>query len=111
VTISKGEISEQLHSHCTDCRQESGSAFTFFAVWPLGQFEHKGRTAEFSGHRFCPECGSRMFSENETEAEIKLGILTKVPTYLVPTYKVWLKRREPWLLPIQAAEQYDEDQP
>lgn len=52
-----------------------------------------------------------MFSENETEAEIKLGILTKVPTYLVPTYKVWLKRREPWLLPIQAAEQYDEDQP
>lgn len=97
--------------HCTDCRQESGSAFTFFAVWPSDQFEHKGETEEYSGRRFCPDCGSRMFSTNETETEIKLGVLTEAPTSLVPTYELWIKRREPWLAPIKGAEQHEEDRP
>lgn len=95
--------------HCTDCRQESGSAFTFFAVWPAAEFESKGETREFAGRRFCPNCGSRLFSANEDEAEIKLGILTEAPTPLAPTYELWIKRREKWLRPIEGAEQYLED--
>lgn len=97
--------------HCTDCRQESGSAFTFFAVWPASGFETRGGTSEFEGRQFCPNCGSRLFSANEEEAEIKLGILTETPTPLVPTYELWIKRREKWLRPIEGAEQYDEDRP
>jgi hypothetical protein len=27
----------------------------------------------------------------------------------VPSYELWVKRREPWLRPIEGAEQYDED--
>ena len=65
--------------HCTDCRQESGSAFTFYAVWPAHQFEHVGETSEFHGQHFCPRCGSRLFSADDREAEIKLGILSEVP--------------------------------
>ena len=95
--------------HCTDCRQESGSAFTFFAVWPATEFESQGETSEFAGRRFCPNCGSRLFSANEDEAEIKLGILTEAPTPLAPTYELWIKRREKWLRPIEGAEQYLED--
>jgi hypothetical protein len=95
--------------HCTDCRQESGSAFTFFAVWPATEFESQGETREFAGRRFCPNCGSRLFSANEDEAEIKLGILTEAPTPLAPTYELWIKRREKWLRPIEGAEQYLED--
>ncbi|MDR7144927.1 GFA family protein [Rhizobium sp. BE258] len=95
--------------HCTDCRQESGSAFTFFAVWPATEFESQGGTREFAGRRFCPNCGSRLFSANEDEAEIKLGILTEAPTPLAPTYELWIKRREKWLRPIEGAEQYLED--
>ncbi|MDM9627766.1 GFA family protein [Rhizobium sp. S152] len=95
--------------HCTDCRQESGSAFTFFAVWPAAGFEFKGETGEFEGRRFCPNCGSRMFSANADEAEIKLGILTEAPTSLAPTYELWVKRREKWLAPIEGAQQFDED--
>ena len=49
--------------HCTDCRQESGSAFTFYAIWPVGQFEHAGETSEFRGQRFCGRCGSRRILE------------------------------------------------
>jgi hypothetical protein len=97
--------------HCTDCRRESGSAFTFFAVWHASEFEFKGETVEFEGRRFCPKCGSRLFSSNEHEAEIKLGILTEAPTPLAPTYELWIKRREKWLAPIEGAEQYDEDRP
>ena len=95
--------------HCMDCRKESGSAFTFYAVWPAGQFEHAGNTAEFRGQRFCPRCGARLFSLDEQEAEIKLGILSQAPTPLVPSYELWVKRREPWLRPVPGAEQFDEN--
>jgi hypothetical protein len=30
--------------HCKDCRQESGSAFTFFGVWPQSVFDAAGDT-------------------------------------------------------------------
>ena len=95
--------------HCINCRQETGSAFTFYAVWPAQQFEHVGETSEFGGHRFCPRCGSHVFSLDEREAEIKLGALSEAPTTLVPTYELWTKRREPWLRPIDGAEQFVED--
>ena len=38
------------------------------------EFETKGETREFRGRSFCPKCGSRLFSADEQEAEIKLGI-------------------------------------
>lgn len=95
--------------HCTDCRQESGSAFTFYAIWPVDQFEHHGDASEFAGRSFCPTCGSRLFSVDDTEAEIKLGVFTDAPTRMVPTYELWIKRREPWLSPVAGAEQYEED--
>lgn len=95
--------------HCTDCRQESGSAFTFYAVWPVQQFERVGETSEFGGRHFCPRCGSRLFSVDDREAEVKLGIVSEAPTRLVPGYELWIKRREPWLRPIEGAKQYEEN--
>jgi hypothetical protein len=97
--------------HCTDCRQESGSAFTFYGMWPLSRFRTEGETVDHSGRRFCPVCGSRLFSYDSDEAEIKLGTLDAAPTGLAPSYELWVKRREGWLLPIEGAEQYDEDRP
>lgn len=95
--------------HCTDCRQESGSAFTYFAVWSAEQFETRGETTEYSGRSFCSRCGSRLYSANDKEAEVKLGSLRDPPTGLTPTYELWVKRRETWLPPISGAEQFDED--
>lgn len=43
-----------------------------------------------------------MFSADEKEAEIKLGILTEAPTALSPTYELWTERREAWLRPSKA---------
>lgn len=106
---ARGEPKRVGLCHCTDCRKESGSAFTFYAIWPAGQFEHEGETAGFAGRRFCARCGSRLFSADETEAEIKLGILDEAPTLLTPTYELWTKRREHWLRPVEGAEQYEQD--
>ncbi|QRI63554.1 GFA family protein [Shinella sp. PSBB067] len=95
--------------HCMDCRKESGSAFTFYAVWPDGQFAREGETAEFRGQRFCPRCGARLFCADGREVEVKLGILSQAPTPLVPRYELWTRRREPWLRPVEGAEQFEEN--
>lgn len=94
--------------HCANCRKESGSAFTYCAAWPADAFEAVGATREFKGQHFCPGCGARLFAVDDREAEIQLGILSQAPTGLVPSYELWTKRREPWLLPIAGAEQYEE---
>ncbi|WFS03222.1 GFA family protein [Rhizobium tumorigenes] len=97
--------------HCTDCRQESGSAFTFFGVWDASYFETTGLTIDWEGREFCPACGSRLFSVDDKEVEIKLGTLDEAPTTLTPTYELWVKRREAWLQPVTGAEQFEEDRP
>ncbi|SES27128.1 GFA family protein [Rhizobium sp. NFR03] len=95
--------------HCTDCRRESGSAFAFFGIWPASAFEGHGETVDYAERRFCPACGSRLFSLNDEEAEIKLGSLTDAPSGLAPSYELWTKRRETWLAALPGTEQFDED--
>ncbi|AFK56348.1 GFA family protein [Tistrella mobilis] len=97
--------------HCTDCRKESGSAFTYYGVWHPARTNITGESVEYRGQCFCPQCGARLFSKNGTEVEIKLGILSPAPTGLVPGYELWVKRREPWLRPVDGAEQFDENRP
>jgi hypothetical protein len=80
-------------------------------MWPAAAFSSTGETEEHSGRRFCRHCGSRMYSLDENEAEIKLGTLADAPTGLTPSYELWVKRREDWLVPVEGAEQYDEDRP
>lgn len=95
--------------HCTDCRQESGSAFTYLGVWPESGFETSGSTETFEGRQFCPSCGSRLYAVDEGEAEIKLGALREAPVDISPTYELWVKRREPWLKAIPNADQFQQD--
>ncbi|EUB98435.1 glutathione-dependent formaldehyde-activating GFA [Rhizobium sp. CF080] len=95
--------------HCTDCRKESGSSFATFGIWPRHAFESRGAVKYFHGRGFCPECGSRVFSESDDdEIEIRVGSLDMAPTDLEPTYELWVKRRENWLSPLSVS-QFDED--
>lgn len=95
--------------HCADCRKFSGSAFTFFAVWPLQAFNSSGAASVFEGRSFCPRCGSRVFSLRNDEAEVMAGSLDAAPGDLVPAYEIWVPRREEWLLKLPWADQYAED--
>ena len=106
-----GEPSRVGLCHCHDCRRESGSAFTLFAIWPRDHFRYSGEPKVFNGRGFCPDCGSRLFNLNETEVEIRAGSLDEAPTDLVPQYEIWVKRREPWLPALPGLPQYEEDRP
>lgn len=95
--------------HCTDCRKESGSSFATFGIWPRHAFKSIGEVKYFHGRGFCPECGSRVFSESDgDEIEIRVGSLDMAPTDLEPTYELWVKRRENWLSPLPVS-QFEED--
>jgi hypothetical protein len=95
--------------HCTSCRQESGSMFTAFGVWPRSAFSSSGTFNTWQGRSFCPECGSRLFALRDDEAEIKLGTLEDAPTGFTPEYELWVWRRERWLHPLSGAEQHQRD--
>ncbi len=95
--------------HCQDCRRASGGAFSFFGVWPLSDFQGAGELQTFQRRSFCPRCGSRVASLRDDEAEIMLGALDMAPSDLIPAYELWIGRREPWLMDLQWAEQFEHD--
>ncbi|MGZ6017797.1 MAG: GFA family protein [Phenylobacterium sp.] len=103
--------------HCESCRKESGSAFSYFGIWPKAAATLSGELACFrtraGGERFCPTCGSSLFNwtEDSDEIEIKLGALDDPPSGLAPAYELWTFRREPWLAHQPGAEQHTRDRP
>ncbi len=103
--------------HCETCRKDSGSAFSFFGVWPRAAATLSGELgcwrSRAGGERFCPKCGSSLFSwgDDSAEIEIKLGTLDAPPTALAPAYELWTIRREPWLAHQPDAEQHARDRP
>jgi len=101
--------------HCANCRKASGSAFSFFAIWPRAAVALSGELgcwqSRAGGDRFCPKCGSSMFcwSDGAEEIEIKIGTLDDPPSTLAPAYELWTIRREPWLALLAGAEQHHRD--
>jgi hypothetical protein len=95
--------------HCQDCRRLSGSAFNFFGIWPKSGYNATGELRSFAGRSFCPNCGSRIASLRDDEAEIMIGALDDVPSDILPDYEIWIARREPWLMNLHWSEQFDYD--
>jgi len=95
--------------HCQDCRRTSGSAYNFFGVWPRLAYEGSGELTTFGGRSFCPNCGSRVASLRDDEAEIMLGSLDIAPGDFIPGYELWIHRREPWLMDLPWADQFEHD--
>lgn len=108
----QGEPVHVGRCHCADCRKESGSAFTIYAQWPVEAFELTGELADYEGRCFCARCGSRVLNPTEpgdTVIEIALGTLDDAPFELTPEAELWVKRREPWIAPVEGAAQYTEN--
>lgn len=104
-----GEPTHVGRCHCTDCRKESGSAFTVYAQWPRDRFELHGACATYDGRSFCPRCGSRLGCfDHEDDVEIRIGSLDEAPFRLTPEAEIWVRRREPWLHPVESASQHEE---
>jgi len=103
--------------HCETSRKETGSAFSYFGIWPKAKTIVTGNSHSWpskAGRRhFCPTCGSSVFDAEDTsdEIEFKLGTLDKPPSELRPTYELWIIRREHWLDPLPDNEQHERDRP
>jgi hypothetical protein len=107
----RGEPVRVGRCHCTDCRKESGSAFSVYGQWPIEAFELSGEISSYDGRGFCPRCGSRLLNPAEpgdTLIEIRIGSLDDAPFELKPEHEIWVKRRESWLSAVEGAEQYEE---
>jgi hypothetical protein len=82
-----------------DLPQGSGAPFTTNVIW---RATIEGETASWKettdARHFCPSCGFAMFgiSDGAGEIEIRIGAFDLAPTDLVPTYELWVPRREKW---------------
>lgn len=95
--------------HCSNCRKQSGSAFSVNLLFKASAVRYEGdlTTYEdsdtFSGNavlrKFCGLCGSPIFSE-PTDGKgliiVKAGTLDD-PSSAVPTVSVWTATALPWV--------------
>lgn len=94
--------------HCRHCQKQSGSAFAVNIVVPTRAVDLKGELKTYddvadSGailhRRFCPECGSPLFSIMAGAPKItiiKAGTLNDV-SELKPQFQIWCDSAQPWI--------------
>lgn len=110
--------------HCLTCRKRHGAPCNAFAAFRVEKVRIEGRTQAWAisdGHGLshgCATCGSPLFwtarswledGKGDGEIEIHLGGLDETGQF-TPQYEVWVKRREPWMPPLNVP-QYVENRP
>lgn len=95
------------YCHCRDCQYAAGGPFSTVLGVPARALSIKGETKGYqvtadSGNtvtrRFCPECGSPLFSELSASPGlmiIKVGSLDD-PSWAKPTMNIWTDSAQPW---------------
>jgi hypothetical protein len=105
----RGEPFHVGRCHCGHCRKRSGSAYMIYGQWPPAAFEVTGEYATYDNDSFCPRCGSRLFLLDPEGVALQLGTLDDAPFELRPEAELWIKRREPWIPPVDGAAQHHEN--
>lgn len=95
--------------HCTDCQQQSSSAFGMSVWFPASKFEllsgklSTWKTQSASGNEkmcnFCPECGTRIYHGNSDQSEtfsVKGGSLDSIRD-IAPVAHIWTSSAQPWI--------------
>ena len=104
--------------HCLTCRKRHGAPFNAFAAFRVERVRINGETVAWEDPQHglshgCATCGAPLFwtvrGEGDGEIEIHLGGLDDTGQF-TPQYEVWVKRREPWLPPLNIP-QYVENRP
>ncbi|WP_426011859.1 GFA family protein [Caulobacter sp. DWR2-3-1b2] len=101
--------------HCLTCRKRHGAPCNAFAVFRSDKVRVEGETfawatSERGRSHGCAVCGSPVFwREGEDEIELHLGGFDDTGQF-IPQYEVWVKRREPWMMPLNVP-QYAENRP
>ena len=108
VTVS-GAPEHVYTCSCLNCQRESGSAFTYCAIYPESAVETAGeqqawrRTVPESGRwlesGFCPNCGVTVMFRMEAWPDVvgvSVGCFAD-PTFAQPSNHYWAKRKHAWL--------------
>lgn len=108
VTVS-GSPEHVYTCSCLNCQRESGSVFTYCAIYPDAAVSTEGeqktwrRVVPESGRwlesSFCPNCGVTVMFRMEAWPDvsgISVGCFAD-PTFPQPTNHYWAKRLHPWL--------------
>jgi len=94
--------------HCLDCRKHHGALFHASAIFPQEAVRIEGEVSDYAGRCFCPRCGSSVIQRSGDEIEVSLGALD-APDQLMPTYELWVIRRESWLPSFPLKHRYEQD--
>jgi len=93
--------------HCTDCRRQSGSAYSMNVGVPTAAlnlsgkpkvFEHPGGSGQTVHRHFCGDCGSPIASEIDVMpgmSFVKAGTLDD-PSWVKPGVEVWCDSKLAW---------------
>jgi hypothetical protein len=94
--------------HCTECQRWSGSAFSLSMPVKTGSFSlTRGQTQHFhrtgasgveSTHRFCGNCGGRVYGQRSSRPEIisvRAGTLDDT-SWLRPIAHVYMRSAQAW---------------
>lgn len=95
--------------HCTNCRRQSGSAFSVNLIVPAAAMELSGALTTYTDHdtesgqpvlrQFCATCGSPICSLSSASpniAIIKAGTADD-PARFTPAIHVWTSTALPWV--------------
>jgi len=95
--------------HCTDCQQQSSSAFGMSVWFPndaftltsgvLSTWETRGDSGSEKACTFCPECGTRIYHAFPGEADtlsVKGGSLDRI-SEIIPIAHIWTRSAQPWM--------------
>ena len=98
--------------HCITCRKGSSAPFTASAIWRVEDVTIQGDTKSWKdttvSRHFCPSCGSALFGVSDGEIAIGFRVFDQAPTDLVPTYELWVGRREKWFRVASPTEEFPE---
>ena len=107
--IAVGEPARVSVCHCLECKQRSGSAFSYNATYEEAQVRVEGETNSYSRtsdegrwctDQFCPSCASIIVYH----LEVRPGMVTipagnfADPDFPAPRISVYGERRNEWLI-------------
>ena len=119
--ISAAPITAGL-CHCDRCRPQSGSAFSTIIIIRRSTIEIEGETAVFDdigssglhvARRYCPRCGSPLTTESDAAPDIMFVEAGGVDAneWFHPMMDLFVGRRQPWIAPVQGAQQIEGNPP
>ena len=94
--------------HCRNCQRQAGTAFSVIVAVPsdavsltgeLKTFHDEADSGRVLQRKFCPECGSPLFSvaaDDPGTTFVKAGTLDDVAD-IRPEFQVWCASAQPWV--------------